>query len=119
MNFDDFSLHCVQAIHSSSFADGSYGGLACGFVLKNRTQLCLYRWRHSLFSDMKLIPLLHGALDLAILPIGDLFTMGYKEAKSSDYLECRIFWQYISILFLQLPLILNKRSSIFNLMIRI
>ena len=34
--------------------------------------------------------MLHGALDLAILPIGDLFTMGYKEAKiASDYLDCK------------------------------
>ena len=39
---------------------------------------------------MKLIPILHGPLDLAILPIGDLFTMGYKEAKiASDYLDCK------------------------------
>lgn len=90
MNFDDFSLHCVQAVHSSSFADGSYGGLACGFVLKTE-QNCVYiAGDTSLFSDMKLIPLLHGALDLAILPIGDLFTMGYKEAKiASDYLDCK------------------------------
>lgn len=90
INFDDFSLHCVQAVHSSSFADGSYGGLACGFVLKTEHNCVYIAGDTSLFSDMKLIPLLHGVLDLAILPIGDLFTMGYKEAKiASDYLDCK------------------------------
>lgn len=90
MDFDDFSLHCVQAVHSSSFADGSYGGIACGFVLKTAHNCVYIAGDTSLFMDMKLIPILHGSLDLAILPIGDLFTMGYKEAKiASDYLDCK------------------------------
>lgn len=90
MDFKDFSLYCVQAIHSSSFADGSYGGMACGFVLKSNQKSLYIAGDTALFSDMKLIPMLHGPLDLAVLPIGDLFTMGYKEALvASDFLNCK------------------------------
>ena len=42
----------------------------------------------ALTYDMKLIPLQYK-LDLAILPIGDNFTMGYKDAIiASDFLKC-------------------------------
>ena len=42
----------------------------------------------ALTYDMKLIPINYN-LDLAILPIGDNFTMGYKDAMiASDFIEC-------------------------------
>ena len=38
---------------------------------------------------MKLIPLACKKLDVAILPIGNTFTMGYKDARiASDFVEC-------------------------------
>jgi len=42
-----------------------------------------------LTMDMKLIPLTCPKLDFAVLPIGDLFTMGVEEAiHASDFIEC-------------------------------
>lgn len=44
----------------------------------------------ALTYDMKLIPKVIGKLDLAVLPIGDVFTMGIKSAvKASDFLKCK------------------------------
>jgi L-ascorbate metabolism protein UlaG (beta-lactamase superfamily) len=62
------------AHHSSSMPDGSYGGVPGGFVLKLPDARIYFACDTALFLDMKLI----GAdgLDLAVLPIGDLYTMG-------------------------------------------
>ncbi len=62
------------AHHSSSFADGTYGGVAGGFLLELSGKRLYIAGDTGLFLDMKLIGL--GGLDLAILPIGDRFTMG-------------------------------------------
>jgi len=78
----------VNAIHSSSFADGSYGGQAGGFVIEGEHKNIYIAGDTALTMDMKLIPL-STKLDLAILPIGDNFTMGIKDAIiASDFLEC-------------------------------
>ena len=46
---------------------------------------------------MKLIPINYN-LDLAILPIGDNFTMGYKDAMiASDFIECNKILGYTLI----------------------
>ena len=43
----------------------------------------------ALTEDMKIIPKTCPKLDLAILPIGDNFTMGYEDALvSSEYINC-------------------------------
>ena len=63
------------AHHSSSFPDGSYGGPAAGFLLELHGGKRLYfACDTALFLDMKLIGA--GGLDLEVLPIGDVFTMG-------------------------------------------
>ena len=62
------------AHHSSSLPDGSYGGVAGGFLLELDGARLYVAGDTALFLDMKLIGL--GGLDLAILPIGDRFTMG-------------------------------------------
>jgi L-ascorbate metabolism protein UlaG (beta-lactamase superfamily) len=64
----------TTAHHSSSMPDGSYGGVAGGFVLKLEEARLYFACDTALFLDMKLIG--SGGLDLAVLPIGDLFTMG-------------------------------------------
>ena len=39
--------------------------------------------------DMKLIPMTCPALDVAILPVGDNFTMGYEDAlMACDFIDC-------------------------------
>ena len=62
------------AHHSSSLPDGSYGGVPGGWLLEIDGQRLYFACDTALFSDMKLIG--HGGLDLAVLPIGDLYTMG-------------------------------------------
>lgn len=64
----------TSAQHSSSFPDGSYGGVAGGFLLSLASARVYVAGDTALFLDMKMFGL--GGLDLAILPIGDKFTMG-------------------------------------------
>ncbi len=64
----------TSAQHSSSLPDGSYGGVAGGFLLELGKSRIYFAGDTALFLDMKLYGL--GGLDLAVLPIGDVFTMG-------------------------------------------
>jgi L-ascorbate metabolism protein UlaG (beta-lactamase superfamily) len=66
------------AHHSSSMPDGSYGGVAGGYLLELPGAKIYIAGDTALFLDMKLIGL--AGLDLAILPIGDLFTMGPEDS---------------------------------------
>ena len=62
------------AFHSSVFADGSAAGNPGGFLLTLGSHKLYFAGDTALFSDMALIGA--GGLDLAVLPIGDVFTMG-------------------------------------------
>ena len=85
---DEFSAKYVNAIHTSSFADGSYGGQPGGFVLTAKNTSIYIAGDTAVTFDMKLIPMV-TALTAAILPIGDTFTMGVEEAIiASDFVEC-------------------------------
>ena len=87
--FDFGTVHFTNAIHSSSFPDGTYGGQPGGFVLETNNHRLYIAGDTSLTYDMKLIPEVIGELDMAVLPIGDNFTMGIKEAiKASKFLDC-------------------------------
>ena len=67
------------AFHSSSLPDGSNGGNPCGFLLTlTGGQKVYFACDTALFGDMALIGA--GGLDVAVLPIGDLFTMGPDDA---------------------------------------
>lgn len=86
--FDFGRLKYVVAIHTSSFADGTYGGQPGGFVIEGAHKNIYIAGDTALTMDMKLIPM-HTKLDLAILPIGDNFTMGVDDAiLASDFVEC-------------------------------
>jgi L-ascorbate metabolism protein UlaG (beta-lactamase superfamily) len=70
------------AFHGSALPDGSNGGNPCGFVLTFPDGTKIYDAADTaLFGDMKLIG--EEGLDLAILPIGDYFTMGPDDALRS------------------------------------
>ncbi len=69
------SVKMVPAIHSCMVA----GGIAAGFVVEIGGQVVYFAGDTALFSDMKLIGELCG-VTVAVLPIGDNFTMGIKEA---------------------------------------
>ena len=64
----------TQAFHSSSF-EGQYMGMPCGLVLNIGGKTIYHAGDTGLFSDMALIGELYEP-DVAILPIGDRFTMG-------------------------------------------
>lgn len=68
----------TQAWHSSSFPDGAYGGLAMGAVLEIGGLRIYHAGDTALFSDMALIGRL--GLDVALVPIGDHYTMGPADA---------------------------------------
>jgi L-ascorbate metabolism protein UlaG (beta-lactamase superfamily) len=88
-HFDFGSLKYVNAIHSSILPDGAYGGNPGGFILTTPSKCIYIAGDTALTLDMKLIPVTCSALDLAILPIGDNFTMGYEDAViASDYIGC-------------------------------
>ena len=66
------------AHHGSSFPDGTYGGNPAGVVLEVEGKRLYNAGDTALFSDMSLIG--EGGLDVALLPIGDNFTMGPDDA---------------------------------------
>jgi L-ascorbate metabolism protein UlaG (beta-lactamase superfamily) len=66
------------AQHGSALPDGSYGGNPCGFLLYLQDKRIYHACDTGLFYDMKLIG--EEGIDLAILPIGDNFTMGPEDA---------------------------------------
>lgn len=87
-DFEFGKLKYVNAIHTSSFPDGSYGGQPGGFVIEGERKNIYIAGDTALTYDMKLIPL-QTKLDLAILPIGDNFTMGIDDAIiAADFVEC-------------------------------
>lgn len=87
-SFDFGVLKYVNAIHSSSFPDGSNGGNPGGFILQADNKTLYIAGDTALTMDMKLIPMRYQ-LDLAVLPIGDNFTMDVDDAIiASDFIEC-------------------------------
>ncbi len=70
----------TTANHSASTPDGGYGGEAAGIVLELEDGFRIYfAGDTNVFGDMSLIGRIY-APDLAVLPIGDHFTMGPREA---------------------------------------
>ena len=87
-DFDFGKLKYTNAVHTSSFPDGSYGGQPGGFIIEGSNKTIYIAGDTALSYDMKLIPLSFN-LDLAILPIGDNFTMGIGDAiLASDFIQC-------------------------------
>ncbi|MFC4454316.1 metal-dependent hydrolase [Deinococcus sonorensis] len=82
------SVYFTPAWHSSSFPDGTYGGMPTGMVIEFGGKRLYFAGDTSLFSDMQLIG--DRGLDLAFLPIGDNYTMGPEEAgRALDLLRPR------------------------------
>ncbi len=72
-------LKLTMAIHGSGLPDGSYGGNPAGFLLTTNDDKKIYMACDTgLFGDMRLIG--EEGIDLAILPIGDNYTMGPDDA---------------------------------------
>lgn len=76
------TVRLTDALHSSSFEgeNGSvYAGEACGVVLSDETNTLYHAGDTALFSDMRMIGELYKP-SVALLPIGDRFTMGPIDA---------------------------------------
>ena len=72
-------LKLTLAIHGSGLPDGSYGGNPAGFLLTTNDGKKIYMACDTgLFGDMRLIG--EEGIDLAVLPIGDNYTMGPDDA---------------------------------------
>jgi L-ascorbate metabolism protein UlaG (beta-lactamase superfamily) len=72
-------LKLTLALHGSALPDGSNGGNPAGFLLTTNDGKKIYLAQDTgLFGDMKLIG--EEGLDLAIIPIGDNYTMGPDDA---------------------------------------
>lgn len=88
-NFDGISVKATIAFHSSSFPDGSYGGNPNGYIIEAEEKRIYIAGDTSLTKEMELIPLTIGKLDLAVLPVGDHFTMGFEDACiASNFVQC-------------------------------
>jgi len=72
-------LKLTLALHGSILPDGSYGGNPAGFLLTTNDGEKIYMACDTgLFGDMRLIG--EEGIDLALIPIGDNYTMGPDDA---------------------------------------
>ena len=80
---DDIKVTMVHADHSCGIKDGDevvYGGEACGYVVEFANGVKIYHAGDTnVFGDMKIIRELY-APEIAMIPIGDHYTMGPREA---------------------------------------
>jgi L-ascorbate metabolism protein UlaG (beta-lactamase superfamily) len=82
-------LKLTIAHHGSSLPDGSYGGNPCGLLLDVNGKRIYMAGDTGLFYSMRLIG--EEGIDLAVLPIGDNFTMGPDDAlRAVQLIEPRI-----------------------------
>lgn len=88
-SFEFGVVKCVTANHSSGLPDGSYGGNPMGFVFTSEEGNFYYSGDTALTLDMQLIPQ-YAALNFAVLPIGDNFTMDAHDAvQAAKFIQCR------------------------------
>lgn len=88
LNLEFGWVKMVFAAHSNSLPDGTYGGTAAGWLLNDGSKTVYYSGDTALTQEMKLIGE-YWKPDVTILPVGDNFTMGYKDAAiASDFIKC-------------------------------
>jgi L-ascorbate metabolism protein UlaG (beta-lactamase superfamily) len=77
---DGIRFTLTNAFHSSSADDGTYTGESCGLVVRLEDGKSVYFAGDTcVFGDMQLIARIYQP-DVAVLPIGDWYTMGPEEA---------------------------------------
>lgn len=83
------SVKMLVAQHSSTLPDGSNGGSPAGFLIRSGKKCVYFAGDTALTMDMKLIADM-AEVDLAILPIGDHFTMDARDAaKACQFVGCQ------------------------------
>jgi L-ascorbate metabolism protein UlaG (beta-lactamase superfamily) len=92
-NFDFGKIKLTPALHGSGFVtdnDTIYTGNPCGFLITLEDKTIYFAGDTALFSELKLIGEMNK-IDLALLPIGDNFTMGIEDAaKACELLNATI-----------------------------
>jgi L-ascorbate metabolism protein UlaG (beta-lactamase superfamily) len=89
VNFEFGSVKSVNAVHSSSMPDGTYGGSPSGFVMESREGNFYYSGDTALTTDMQLISET-TKLKFAALCIGGNFTMGVADAiRAAKFIKCK------------------------------
>ena len=79
-SIDELKITMVNASHTSSFADGTYGGTPSGYILRLKNQNIYLAGDTGLITEMELFPKIFGEISLAILPIGGHYTMCSRQA---------------------------------------
>ncbi len=86
-NFPFGRVKLTIAHHGSAAPDGTYTGNPCGFLVTMDGKTLYHSGDTGLFYDMKLIGEMNK-IDVAVLPIGDNFTMGIDDAvKAAELLQ--------------------------------
>lgn len=93
VNVEGIKLTMTEALHSSSIDASGFsfdGGSPAGFIIRINGHSIYHAGDTGVFGDMKLIGELYEP-ELALLPIGDKFTMGIKEAtKAVELIQPKI-----------------------------
>lgn len=93
VQYGSLTVRLTHAMHSSSYDTKSgpvYAGEACGVIVSSDSWSVYHAGDTALFSDMKLIGDSYHP-DVALLPIGDHFTMGPKEAATAaSWVRCNV-----------------------------
>src|SRR3954464_1063397 len=79
VSVDDVRFTMTNAFHSSSSNGGAYMGEPCGIVIRAEGKSIYFAGDTCVFGDMALIGRLYRP-DLAVLPIGDYYTMDPEQA---------------------------------------
>lgn len=77
---DDLKISMVPASHTSSFPDGTYGGLAAGYIFRLPGKNLYLAGDTGVSAEMAIFPKVFGKLDVSILPIGRHYTMCPRKA---------------------------------------
>jgi len=86
--FEFGKVKCVNAVHSSSLPDGSYGGNPMGFLIESGEGNFYFAGDTALSYDMKLIGE-YKTINFAFLPIGGNYTMDADNAIiASNFINC-------------------------------
>ncbi|HWQ48468.1 MAG TPA: metal-dependent hydrolase [Methanosarcina sp.] len=93
VNIEGIKLTMTEALHSSSIDASGFsfdGGSPAGFIIRMNGHSIYHAGDTGVFGDMQLIGELYEP-ELALLPIGDKFTMGIKEAtKAVELIQPKI-----------------------------
>jgi len=80
VKIDDLKITMLRADHTSSFPDGTYGGVPVGYLFRFDEKALYMAGDTGVFSEMELLEPLFGNITAAILPVGGHYTMCARQA---------------------------------------